>query len=384
MTATGPSASPAEARETDIRPSVARAQGRGPLYWFVGGLAVFAVLLFSALNARRQMRSAPETRPEAVDLAGIGQPSPTLFVPPTLSPSGNLPPPPIAVAGAAVPAPFRTNEWRGRLNNGGGFTVQQAPTRIYQPPLPSTVDMQPGQAGEQPAARGGPVLVIDIGAAESGAAAGTGSPVGAGGPIGGGGAGGAGQGLSSRVRSSRVLNPSTTVPQGTTIPAVLETALDSSRPGQARAIVSLDVRGFDGTKILIPRGSRIYGEYQSDMTQGQRRALIQWTRLLRPDGVVIAIGSPSADRLGRAGIGGKVDTHFFQKFVSAVLQSSMDIGVAVASQQLGNGGLVLLPNLGQAVQPPTREIPPTLTVKQGRSIAVLVARDLDFTAGAGR
>jgi len=63
---------------------------------------------------------------------------------------------------------------------------------------------------------------------------------------------------------------------------VLETAFDSTRPGLARALVQSDVRGFDGSRVLIPRGSRLIGEYRSDVAPGQHRALVNWTRLIRP------------------------------------------------------------------------------------------------------
>ena len=111
---------------------------------------------------------------------------------------------------------------------------------------------------------------------------------------------------------------------------MLETALDSTRPGFARAIVSRDVRGFDGSRVLIPRGSRLIGEYRSEVAPGQRRALVNWTRLIRPDGVTIAIGSPAGDPLGRGGIRARVNSHFFERFAGAILQSALDIGVNLA------------------------------------------------------
>src|SRR5690606_4191868 len=125
-----------------------------------------------------------------------------------------------------------------------------------------------------------------------------------------------------RARAGALANRSTTVPQGTLIPAVLETAIDSTRPGLARAIVSRDIRGFDGRQILIPRGSRLIGEYRSEAQPGQRRALVNWLRLVRPDGVTIAIGSPAADPVGRGGIRARVNNHFLQRFAGAILQSA--------------------------------------------------------------
>jgi type IV secretion system protein VirB10 len=189
----------------------------------------------------------------------------------------------------------------------------------------------------------------------------------------------AGQG--ERVTASRLLNPSLTVPQGTIIAAVLETALDSTRPGAVRAIVSRDVRSFDGSRVLIPRGSRLYGEYTSDLSAGQKRALVIWHRLTRPDAVIIDMGSPAADPLGRAGIGGKVDTHFFERFGGAILQSALDIGVSVASRSITDYPVIVaLPGSTQQVtRQQSPQVQPTLKVQQGTSVSVFVARDLDFS-----
>ena len=183
-----------------------------------------------------------------------------------------------------------------------------------------------------------------------------------------------------RVEATRFLNPATTVPKGTVIQAVLETALDSNRAGLARALVSRDVMGFDGTRILIPRGSRIIGEYKSDVVLGQNRVLIQWQRLTRPDGIIINMDSPSADPLGRAGIRGKVNNHFFQRFGGAILQSALDVGTQLATREVSRDSVYIgLPGLSQSIAPTPEKIQPTVTVKQGRSVSVFVARDLDFT-----
>ncbi len=189
-----------------------------------------------------------------------------------------------------------------------------------------------------------------------------------------------------RTRAGVLANRATTVAQGTLVPAVLETALDSTRPGFARAIVSRDVRGFDGQRVLIPRGSRLIGEYRSEAAPGQRRALVIWTRLIRPDGVTVAIGSPAGDPLGRGGIRARVNSHFFERFAGAILQSGLDIGVNLATTA-GGGTVVVVPgqiqgSVGQLVQP--QQITPTLTVRQGTSISIFVARDLDFTGVENR
>lgn len=87
------------------------------------------------------------------------------------------------------------------------------------------------------------------------------------------------------------------VPEGTLIPGILETAIVSDLPGQIRAIVSEDVYSFDGRRVLIPTGTRLIGEYQSEITQGQNRIFVIWTRMLRDDGVSVRLNSIGADSL---------------------------------------------------------------------------------------
>lgn len=192
-----------------------------------------------------------------------------------------------------------------------------------------------------------------------------------------------GKGADGRVHARAFVNPGTTVPQGSVIQAVMETALDSTRAGFARAIVSRDVMSFDGTRVLIPRGSRLFGNYQADVSLGQKRALIQWQRLTRPDGSLIELDSPSADPLGRAGVKGQVNTHFFQRFSGAILQSILDVGVRAATREV-DGDTVIVGLPGSTTQAATirnpDDIKPTLKIRQGSSVSVFVARDLDFTA----
>ena len=189
--------------------------------------------------------------------------------------------------------------------------------------------------------------------------------------IGGDGAAAYAQGLS---------DPTSTVMQGTIIPAVLETALNSDLPGYARAIVSREVRGFDGRKIMIPRGSRLIGQYKSGLATGQSRAFIVWTRLIRPDGVSIALGSPVMDERGQVGLGGKVDRHFFQRFGGAMLLSV--VGALPTALSGGNSYVVSTSSdaqsaAAQALQSDAK-IAPTIRVPLGTPIQVFAARDLDF------
>ena len=172
-------------------------------------------------------------------------------------------------------------------------------------------------------------------------------------------------------------DPATTITQGTMIPAVLETAINTDVPGYVRAVVSQDVKSYDGRRILVPRSSRLIGQYQSGLQAGQKRAYVIWTRLIRPDGVSVALASPGTAFDGSGGVPGKVDTHFFQRFGSALLLS-----VIGGLGTLGSGGSSVIVGGGQnaastAVQQ-NGQIGPTIRVRMGEPVRVFTARDLDF------
>jgi type IV secretion system protein VirB10 len=178
------------------------------------------------------------------------------------------------------------------------------------------------------------------------------------------------------------------IPQGFVIPAVLETAIDSDLPGSIRAVVSRDVRGFDGAQVLIPRGSKLIGQYRSAAAIGQTRAFVVWSRIITPAGVSIDVGSPATDRLGRGGLAGKVDNHFFERFGSAILLSVVSAGVQAAGNSGGNTTALVIGAANPANQLATValqkniDIPTTIRVPQGAPVQVSVSRDLDFSGVA--
>jgi type IV secretion system protein VirB10 len=188
------------------------------------------------------------------------------------------------------------------------------------------------------------------------------------------------------ARAMRIANSSYTVPQGAIIAGVLETAINSDLPGYVRAVVSRDVMGFDGRRVLIPSGSRLIGQYRSGLAAGQSRAFIVWTRLTRPDGVTISLGSPVTDPLGRAGLGGKVDNHFLKRFGTAILLSVVESGMGLL-QQGGNEVIVRSADDAKSVAGIALQrdinIPPTVKVAQGTAIRIFIARDLDFSGTDG-
>ena len=175
------------------------------------------------------------------------------------------------------------------------------------------------------------------------------------------------------AQATRLTNPATTVIKGTLIPAILETAINTDVPGYVRAVVSEDVRSADGTKILIPRSSRLIGQYQSGVQQGQKRAYVIWEEVITPQGIVVRLASPAVGFDGTTGLEGKVNSHFFKRFGSAMLLSV--IGGLGAS--LSGGTSVILGGAQTAI--PDADISPTIRVKMGEPVRVFTARNLDFS-----
>lgn len=178
---------------------------------------------------------------------------------------------------------------------------------------------------------------------------------------------------SAEVRQAEVIaNPAYTVMQGTLIEASLETAVNTDLSGNVAAIVSHDVWSFDMSRVLIPRGSRLFGRYDSDVDAGQRRVLIAWDRIVTTDGQSVELAAYGTDRIGRSGLPGKVRNHFLQRFGTAALISVIGAvpaiaaaryeGDEVASDTAENVGN----DLGEAVNDVMADylrIPPTISVK---------------------
>ncbi len=182
----------------------------------------------------------------------------------------------------------------------------------------------------------------------------------------------------------KIGDPGKVVPQGTVIPAVLETAINSDLPGYTRAIVSRDIRSFDGTAVLIPRGSRLVGQYKSGLTTGETRAFIIWDRLIRPDGLSVQLASPATDDLGQAGSSGSVDNHFAKRFGASILLSIVNglaSGLSKSSSTIVIGSSTEASSIANQALSANVAIPPTIKVPQGTPIEVFAARDLDFGLG---
>lgn len=175
------------------------------------------------------------------------------------------------------------------------------------------------------------------------------------------------------------------LPKGTFIDCTLETAIDSTLPGMTTCITATDTFSADGTVVLLERGTKLIGETRGEVRQGEARVFVVWTEARTPAGVVVQLDSPGTDALGRSGLEGRVNRHFWQRFGAAALVSTLDGIVQSEVQSSARGGTVVLDPAASedvltGILRSTVSIPPTVRVGNGARIQVLVARDVDFRA----
>jgi type IV secretion system protein VirB10 len=189
--------------------------------------------------------------------------------------------------------------------------------------------------------------------------------------------------LTPTVRATVLPTQELLLPKGAFIDCNLETAIDSSLPGLTTCITATDTFGVDGKVVLLERGTKLVGETRGIVAQGTSRVFVLWTEARTPTGVVVPLASPGTDELGRSGLPGEVNRHFFERFGAAMLISIIDgaVQAAIASQSRG-GAVILNPTASEEVTTEvlkgTVNIPPTVVKANGDRIQVLVARDLDF------
>ena len=172
------------------------------------------------------------------------------------------------------------------------------------------------------------------------------------------------------------------VTAGAIIPCTLQTAMDSSVPGYTTCIIPRDVYSENGRVVLLEKGTRVFGEYQGGLQRGQNRLFAMWTRAVTPRGVAIDIGSPASDPLGRAGVTGKIDRFFWQRFGAAMLFSVLDAGGQIAGQAVSPQGSTVFRTPGDTTSQilnDTQQIRPIVRVNQGTEMAITVAKDFDFS-----
>jgi type IV secretory pathway VirB10-like protein len=191
---------------------------------------------------------------------------------------------------------------------------------------------------------------------------------------------------------SPLLEPSSPweVKAGTVIPAALLTAINSDLPGEIIAQVTEPVYDHvTGRTVLIPQGSRLIGQYDSQIAYGQERALIAWNRIVMPNGRSINIGSmEGADLTGASGMRDQVDGHFWQLARGVILSTVFSVGAASAqdASSRSSGALVLnsagagIANSAEQVgsQITSRDLnrQPTIRVRAGWPLRVLVNKDM--------
>lgn len=347
--------SPVFAHGQAARPRVQAPDSPMTLWVGVIGAGVLGFIVFSSLSGARQAKAQP------TPVAAAPTPPPKMTAPQAMTP----PPAPMA--------PIQTFQATSPPQPNPSEAHWRAPAMVvdFSPAPEAAAGLQLAQAAAQAPGPGG------IAPANEGRGA-------------------ADERFSARItggnadtaRASQMYNLGRTVPQGTVIAAVLETAINSDLPGSVRAVISRDVRSFDGSRVLIPRGSKLVGQYKSAAAIGQTRAFVVWSRIISPTGVTIDVASPATDRLGRGGLDGEVDTHFFRRFGASILLSVISAGSqALANAAVDNSGSTfVIGTPGQATQVADLalqkqiDIPDTIKVMQGVPVQVFVARDLDFSA----
>ncbi len=176
------------------------------------------------------------------------------------------------------------------------------------------------------------------------------------------------------------------VQAGSIIAAALVTGIRSDLPGQVIAQVTENV--FDsptGRALLIPQGARLIGSYDSDIAAGQSRALIAWTRLIMPYGRSIVLDKmPAADAAGQAGLQDRTDYHWGGLLRAAAISTLLGVGAQRGSsgntndltRALREGASDSISRTGRQVVDRELGRPPTIAIRQGYPVRVIVTRDV--------
>lgn len=178
--------------------------------------------------------------------------------------------------------------------------------------------------------------------------------------------------------------------RGATIPCVLETKIVSTHQGFTSCRISRDVYSANGKAVVLERGTKVFGEQNVQISQGQSRVAILWTRAETPKGVTINLDSPATGQLGEMGVNAKVKNHFGKRFGGAIMLSMIQDAISIGTSRLeenddsGNNNTTInntsntASNMAEEALKGTINIPPTAIINQGTIINIMVARDIDF------
>mgnify|MGYP003651394898 CR=1 FL=1 len=188
------------------------------------------------------------------------------------------------------------------------------------------------------------------------------------------------------IKTNKLDNLESKILQGKIISAILETEINSDLPGMIRAVINDNVYSESNDNILIPKGSRLIGKYNSDIVMNQSRVFIEWNRLITPNGVDIEFLSPGVDAQGQAGLTGEINNHHAFRFSQAMLSSLINITAIPKANKEDTKKIeiykkALLENINNNAQEVIKDnidIKPTINIKAGTIVNVFVAKDIEF------
>jgi type IV secretion system protein VirB10 len=206
-------------------------------------------------------------------------------------------------------------------------------------------------------------------------------------------------GSDAATSAQPLIHPDAIMLRGTYIRCVLETRVITDIPGFTSCIVTEPVYSFNGKRLLLPKGSKVLGQYDAVPTTD--RVAVIWDRIVTPTGIDVSMASPGVDGLGGAGHPGHLDSHWGSRIGAALLISMLSDAFKYegakhgpSTTALGNGYAVQSPyesntaqtlqNLSQQAVQRSANRPPTVTINQGTVVNIYVAKDVDFSGVVGR
>jgi type IV secretion system protein VirB10 len=362
---------PGERHVSEVAGAGPRMSQRAGISAIVAGGAILCGIVFlKGEKPQLTPQPAPQLTPRATvnyeAPAASVTPPPASPLPPTLPPAPGPTTTPLSHTPAPKPSRLLIFNAAGHNNTPSG---QAAPNPYSTLALPAGLSSTPG-------------ALHNADANAFGQANGSGQA----------GQGGQGSDMQSRLTPTRLTGVSANLlrnqpyllTMGAVVPCVLQTAMDSTLPGFVTCMIPQDIQGKTGL-TLLDRGTKVVGEFKGGVSQGIERMFVVWSRAETPQGVIINLDSPATDTLGRSGMLGEIDSHFWKRFGGALLlttvQGAIQAGVASASKSgtttisTGQTESIIAETLRGSIN-----IAPTIRKNQGELVSIFVARDLDFSS----